>query len=288
MNLPEAIDSYVCLKQSLGAVFRSDARILRSFGKRVGDVALDTIDPEVCRSFCRGTGPPTRWWERKYYTLRAFFTFLVSRGYLAASPLPDATPRALPCFEPYVYSHEELKRLLSATATLEDPRTPLEPVTFRTLLLTLYGAGLRPSEGLRLRCCDVDLRERILAVWDTKFFKSRLVPIGTDLVTALVPTARCVSGCRCRPARNRPCSPPLRASPFPGADSRGSLFACAFTRQSGGLPTRAGNPGSRTFGTPLPFIGSSPGTERAPMSRPVCPCSLPTSGTSTSAAPRPI
>jgi len=185
MNLPEAIDSYVSLKQSLGAVFRSDARILRSFGKRVGDVALDTIDPEVCRSFCRGTGPPTRWWERKYYTLRAFFTFLVSRGYLAASPLPDATPRALPCFEPYVYSHEELKRLLSATATLEDPRTPLEPVTFRTLLLTLYGAGLRPSEGLRLRCCDVDLRERILAIWDTKFFKSRLVPIGTDLVTVL-------------------------------------------------------------------------------------------------------
>ena len=50
---------------------------------------------------------------------------------------------------------------------------------FRTLLLVLYGAGLRPSEGLRLRCCDVDLDDHVLAIWDTKFFKSRLVPIGT-------------------------------------------------------------------------------------------------------------
>jgi integrase/recombinase XerD len=49
----------------------------------------------------------------------------------------------------------------------------------------LYGAGLRPGEVLRLRCCDVDMSDRILAIWDTKFFKSRLVPIGTDLSNAL-------------------------------------------------------------------------------------------------------
>jgi site-specific recombinase XerD len=61
----------------------------------------------------------------------------------------------------------------------------MQPLTFRTLLLVLYGAGLRPGEALRLRCCDVDLADRILAIWDTKFFKSRLVPIGTDLCKAL-------------------------------------------------------------------------------------------------------
>jgi site-specific recombinase XerD len=48
----------------------------------------------------------------------------------------------------------------------------------------LYGAGLRPGEALRLRCCDADLSARILAIWDTKFFKSRLVPIGADLCKA--------------------------------------------------------------------------------------------------------
>ena len=49
----------------------------------------------------------------------------------------------------------------------------------------LYGAGLRPGEGLRLRCCDVDLGERLLWIWDTKFFKSRVTPVGTDLCRAL-------------------------------------------------------------------------------------------------------
>ncbi len=53
------------------------------------------------------------------------------------------------------------------------------------MLLVLYGAGLRPGEGRRLRCCDVDLRERVLAVNDTKFFKSRLVPVGVALADAL-------------------------------------------------------------------------------------------------------
>jgi site-specific recombinase XerD len=185
MNLHAAIDSYASLKRSLGAVFRSDARILRSFGTLVGDIPVSAIDPEVCRTFCRGTGPPTRWWERKHYALRAFFTFLVSRGHLRVPPLPDTRPKVQRCFEPYVYSRDELQRLLDATTILHNPRTPLVHLTFRLLLLTLYAAGLRPGEGLRLRCCDVDLSERILAIWDTKFFKSRLVPIGTDLVTAL-------------------------------------------------------------------------------------------------------
>ena len=68
---------------------------------------------------------------------------------------------------------------------LNDSRAPLQGLTFRMLLLTLYGVGLRPSEGLRLRCCDVDLDHGIIAIWDTKFFKSRLVPIGTALTVAL-------------------------------------------------------------------------------------------------------
>ncbi len=185
MTLNEAIDSYVTLKRSLGAVFSTDTCILRGFARTLGNIPLDTIDAQATDAFCRGTGPPTRWWERKHQALRGLFAYLVTRGHLSASPLSEPGPRIPRCFEPYIYSRAELKRLLEATAIFEHSRSLLEPATLRTLLLVLYGAGLRPSEGLRLRCCDVDLNERVLTIWHTKFFKSRLVPIATPLSAAL-------------------------------------------------------------------------------------------------------
>ena len=185
MTLTEAIDAYITLKRSLGAVFSADTRILRSFARALGDIAVHDIDPKATREFCRGKGAPTRWWERKDETLRGFFAWLVNRGHLAACPLPAHRPRVPRSFQPYIYSRDELQRLLDATAVLKDSRFPLRETTFRTLLLVLYGAGLRPGEGLRLRCRDVDLHEHVLTINDTKFFRSRLVPIGTALTDAL-------------------------------------------------------------------------------------------------------
>jgi integrase/recombinase XerD len=185
MRLSSAIEAYLTLKRSLGAVFTAQESILRAFGRILGDIPLETISAEACYTFCRGTGPPTRFWENKHQTLRGFFNYLLSRGHLTASPLQEPGPRVHRSFRPYIYSHEELQRLLDATVTLTSTRFPLQPLTYRTVLLVLYAAGLRAGEGLRLRCCDVDLRQRLLAIWDTKFFKSRLVPIGTELCTAL-------------------------------------------------------------------------------------------------------
>lgn len=185
MMLLTAIEAYVMLKRSLGAVFAADTRILHSLGRRLGEIPLKSIASESCQAFCRGEGPPTRFWERKHSTLRGFFTFLVGRGHLAASPLQEPGPRVRITFRPYVYSHDEIRALLDATAILSSNRSPLQPLTFRTLLLLLYGTGLRPSEGLSLRSCDADLRDRLLSIWDSKFFKSRLVPIGTELCEAL-------------------------------------------------------------------------------------------------------
>lgn len=51
------------------------------------------------------------------------------------------------------------------------------PVMFRML----FNCGLRTSELLNLRVCDVDFTEKVLAIRDTKFHKSRLVPF-TDAV----------------------------------------------------------------------------------------------------------
>lgn len=185
MTLFEAINTFLELKRSLGARYAAEGRILRAFGRAMGDIGLDGIQPEAVRAFCRGSGPPTLWLVRKHYALQVFFKHLALRGHIVASPLPEPPPRVPRSFHPRIFSRHELAQLLDATSILDSPGRPLRTETYRALLLVLYGAGLRPGEGLRLRVCDVDIDSRLLSVWDTKFFKSRLVPVGTALGEAL-------------------------------------------------------------------------------------------------------
>ena len=181
MNLGAAVDSYVRLKQSLGAVFSSDARTLAAFVRAVGDVPVSTITPEMCTTFCRGQGPPTRSWSLKHSVLRGLFQYLVGRGHVRHSPLPEPGPRIQSTFQRYIYTRADVARLLEAATQPVHGNARVQPHTRRVLLLVLYATGLRAGEALRLRCCDVDLRDRLLAIGDTKFFKSRWVPIGADL-----------------------------------------------------------------------------------------------------------
>ena len=176
MTLCQAIDLFLELKQSLGARYAAEGRILRAFGRAMGDISLDEIQSDAVRAFCRGKGPPTQWLVRKHYALR---------GQIGRSPLPEPPPRVPRSFRPRIFSPQELARLLDATQILASRGRPLRTETYRTLLLVLYGAGLRPGEAVRLRVCDVDIESRLLCVWDTKFFKSRLVPVGTALGEAL-------------------------------------------------------------------------------------------------------
>jgi len=186
MNLMPAIETYVTTRRALGADFATAAKILRSFGRTLGDVRVEAIDGKHCEDFCWGTQHRRFAWE-KYTTLNVFFRYLIGRGHLSVVPFRDPPRRVPSSFRPYIYSHEELKRLLEeATAMLgSTKRWHMQPETLRTLFLLLYGTGLRVGEALSLRCCDVNLAQRLLSIWDTKCFKSRLVPIGEQLSKAL-------------------------------------------------------------------------------------------------------
>ena len=109
----------------------------------------------------------------------------MTRGYVTASPLPEFKPKLPPPLTPYVYSLGELQRLLDATTAVSSPSSGLQSGTYRTLLLVLYGAGLRISEAIGLTLADVDLAERVLTVRNTKFYKTRLVPIGPQLAATM-------------------------------------------------------------------------------------------------------
>ena len=184
MKLAQLIAQYVTFRKSLGQDFESDGRRLRTFSRFVGESAeIDSVKPPQVAAFLTGRGPITRYWHLKYRTLRGFFSYTVTRGYLFTSPLPATVPKPPARFVPHIYSREELRRLLDGTASYQKHKTRIvmEPHTFRAILLLLYGAALRVSEALSLNLADVDLEEAVIVIRDTKFYKTRLVPLGSDL-----------------------------------------------------------------------------------------------------------
>lgn len=183
MKLAQAVSAYVAYRQSLGMRFATEARALKSFSRALGDVDLDRIEPEQVRAFLDGTGAMTRFWYRKLDALRGFYRFALARRYTPRSPLPTNVPRCPQAFVPYIYSEEEIKRLLAAAASRE--RCNLSSLTCRTLLLVLYGTGLRIGEALGLDLADVDLESALLRIRETKFYKTRIVPVGADLTRVL-------------------------------------------------------------------------------------------------------
>ncbi len=183
MKLPEAVAAYVAYKLSLGMRFATEARTLKSFYRTLGDIDMSEVDADRVYALLAGKGPITAFWHRKLSALRGFYRFAIARGYTTSSPLPLTVPEEPRTFVPYIYSREEMKRLLAATADRE--RCNLSSLTCRTLLLLLYGTGLRIGEAVGLNLADVDLDSGILCIRETKFYKTRLVPTGPDLTSVL-------------------------------------------------------------------------------------------------------
>jgi len=182
MKLAQLISQYVTFRKSLGQGFESTEWRLRAFSRLVGESAdIRSVQPRQVAAFLAGRGPITRNWHAKYGALRGFFSYAVTRGYLSASPLPATVPKQPARFVPHIYTMDQLRRLLNGTASYQKQRILMEPHTFRTILLLLYGAALRVSEALSLNLAEADLDEAVVVIRDTKFYKSRLVPLGSDL-----------------------------------------------------------------------------------------------------------
>ncbi len=135
--------------------------------------------------FLSGTGPLTATWHIKHQVLCGFYCYVLSHGYIKKAPLPIVIPKRPPPFVPYIYTREALRSLLDASLTYQKNRGQLEPYMVRMLLLLLYGAGLRIREAISLTLADVDLAQALLIIRETKFHKTRLVPLGRQLTQAL-------------------------------------------------------------------------------------------------------
>jgi len=87
-------------------------------------------------------------------------------------------------FRPHIYTPADVKALLAEAHCLT-PVGSLRPHTYATLFGLLYCTGLRISEAIALRLADVDLDTNLLLVRESKFHKSRLLPLSPGVSNAL-------------------------------------------------------------------------------------------------------
>ena len=186
MKLGLATREYVANKQATGMVFGVEAYVLRAFTEKLGsNVPIKKITSDSVLDYLNGRGPVTLFWHRKHDALSGFWRFAIQRGYTDRSPVPARRPKKPIPFIPYIYTREELRRLLDGVTSYQQRWCKLEPITLRALLLLLYGAGLRTSEPIRLACSDVDLAESTLTIRITKFYKTRRIALNTQLQNVL-------------------------------------------------------------------------------------------------------
>jgi integrase len=123
-------------------------------------------------------------WARRLKLLRPFARWM--RQFEPRTEVPDESvfgpvPGRV---APHVYREDEIVKLLAAARQL-NARGSLRPATYETLFGLIASAGLRVSEALALRDRDVDLTAGMLTVRQTKFAKSRQLPLHPSTVDAL-------------------------------------------------------------------------------------------------------
>lgn len=185
MRLSTAVQMYLDYKRGLGMKFLSEGFIFAAFCRAIGEVDLTRVQPARMWRFLCPQGRQTRGSEIKYFALRGFYRYAMTRGYVSRSPLPTRLTILPQVLVPHIYTEEELARLLRLASARYRRSPRAEPKVIRTLILLMYGAALRTSEAVGLDMGDVDLDRQLIRVRKTKFYKTRLVPLGRDLAREL-------------------------------------------------------------------------------------------------------
>lgn len=188
INLQARVEQYLAERRKLGFALRSMGPRLFSFTRYVA--AADHHGPlsvELMATWARqakaGRGDRSTW-ARRLKALRPFTSWL--RQFEPATEVPDeAVFGAVPGrMTPHVYREPEIIELLAAARQI-GPNGGLRPLVMEALFGLIACTGLRISEALGLLDADVDLQCGVLTIRQSKFGKSRLVPLHPSAIEAL-------------------------------------------------------------------------------------------------------
>jgi integrase len=182
--LGQALADYLRIRRALGFKLDQAERLLAQFIAYLHDHHAEVPTIEDALAWARlPTAATPRWWAQRLTTVRGFAAYLHTLDPRAEVPPPGLIRRGPRRATPYLYSQADIAALVQAAGTLA---RPLGAATYQTLIGLLAVTGMRVGEAIRLDRDDLDAdHDGRLTVRDSKFGKSRLVPLHPTTVAAL-------------------------------------------------------------------------------------------------------
>mgnify|MGYP001376885425 CR=1 FL=1 len=182
---------YLAQRRALGFALESSGQLLLQFA-RFADRSKHR-GPLTANLALRWASLPqtasTRYRAERLSIVRGFARHLAAEDGRSQVPDRRLLGKNHDRLQPHIYSERQLRELVLAAAKLP-PVYRLRPHTYGTLFGLLASTGLRVSEALSLGNEHVDLARGILRIVETKFRKSRLVPLHPTVTRVLCRYAR--------------------------------------------------------------------------------------------------
>jgi integrase/recombinase XerD len=181
--LRQALDDYLTMRRGLGFKLDRAAKLLAQFLCYLEEAGADTVAVEQALAWARlPAGADRSWWSYRLSVVRGFAAYLKTLDPTTEVPAAELLPWRRRRATPYLYTDAEIAALIAAAGTL---RFPLRVATYRTLIGLLAVTGMRVGEAIRLDRNDLDFEHELLVVRDSKFGKSRELPLHPTTVRAL-------------------------------------------------------------------------------------------------------
>lgn len=187
-SLQKRVADYLAERHRLGFELRSRGTLLAGFARYVtdrkhrGSLTADLMIDWARQDKWQRDKPST--WAARLAIVRHFARYL--KQFEPETEVPEELifgpePGRV---APHIFHEQEVIDLLAVARQLGPPGS-IRPATYETLFGLMASAGLRVSEALHLRDADVDLKRGLLTIRQTKFAKSRLLPVHPTTVAAL-------------------------------------------------------------------------------------------------------
>ncbi len=282
-----AVSAYLANRRASVALYENDEYTLNRLRRFLVNAGASDLDEQLFdrwrASFYRLSNP-TRIMRKR--AVHRFCRYRRRREPHCFLPDPNSFTRLRSLPLPRIIEHDQVVQLLRyVSALVPTARQPLRPAALRLAILLLYTAGLRRGELVRLTLGDVDAQRGVLFIRDSKFHKSRWVPLSASVRSEL----RRYLDARRRAGFDTRAKAPLICHTRGNRVYRRGLWSdfkrACWQRSASATRTAAGR-ACWTSVTASPSQRSCGGTRTAPTCRLICRSSRSTWATCRSSRPR--